>query len=428
MQETITYIIEFLLHGNKHLISEVGYTNDSREFKNYRVVIIPSRFFDDDFYGTPQSAPQLPLATLEGTPLLYGKPTVRKEGKTLIVDADIIASSYFLLSRYEETLHRTDCRDEHGRFLGKESLPYQADFITRPIVDEYGKILRGWLRESGCNIHEPEEKIHRIFLTHDVDFIAYFRHIRGFLGGVARSFLPGKFSIKAVIKSLFSLEQDPAYTFPWIISEDRKLPDAQIIFFVKAVKKGAKLDYPCYDLTSCDSKQFIKLANKNHCEIGLHASYASGDKLERVPQERKRLEKIVGTSITSNRHHYLRSLQPEDMEMLLTASITDDFTLGYPDVAGFRLGTCRAVKWINVATKKITPLTLHPLTVMDCTLSNPNYMNLNCEAALDYVTNLLIETKKHNGEVTLLWHNTIFDGNNNYHKTLYQEIIKLLAK
>ena len=83
MQATTAYIIQFLLQGNDDLISHVGYTNDSREFKNYRVVIIPSRFFDDDFYGTPQSAPQLPLATLEGTPLLYGKPTVRKEGKTL---------------------------------------------------------------------------------------------------------------------------------------------------------------------------------------------------------------------------------------------------------------------------------------------------------------------------------------------------------
>ena len=58
MQETITYIIEFLLHGNKHLISEVGYTNDVNQFHRYRVVIIPSHFFDDGVYGTVQSMPQ----------------------------------------------------------------------------------------------------------------------------------------------------------------------------------------------------------------------------------------------------------------------------------------------------------------------------------------------------------------------------------
>ena len=156
MQETITYIIEFLLHGNKHLISEVGYTNDVNQFNRYRVVIIPSNFFDDNVYGTAQSAPQLPLENIEQTPLLFGKPLLRKEGNTLLIEADIIASSYFLLSRYEEMLNQTKLRDEHGRFIGKKSLPYLAGFIDRPIVDEYGQLLRGWLRQQGCDVTEPE--------------------------------------------------------------------------------------------------------------------------------------------------------------------------------------------------------------------------------------------------------------------------------
>ena len=214
MQETITYIIEFLLHGNKHLISEVGYTNDVNQFNRYRVVIIPSNFFDDNVYGTAQSAPQLPLENIEQTPLLFGKPLLRKEGNTLLVEADIIASSYFLLSRYEEMLNPKTLRDEHGRFIGKKSLPYQAGFIDRPIVDEYGQLLRGWLRQQGCDVTEPEAKYNNIFLTHDVDSIAHFRHLRGTIGGFIRGLLHKGSTIKVVLKSLFSLENDPAYTFP----------------------------------------------------------------------------------------------------------------------------------------------------------------------------------------------------------------------
>ena len=428
MQETIRYIIQFLLHGNDHLISQVGYTNDVSHFDKYRVVIKPSRFFDDDFYGTPQSAPQLPLATIEGTPLLYGKPQIERYNQTLIVEADIIASSYFLLSRYEESINRTEHRDEHGRFLGKESTPYKAHFITRPIVDEYGKILRLWLRENGCEVSEPVENYNQIILTHDVDSVAHFRHTRGTLGGITRSLLKKGYPLKIVIQSLFSLEKDPAYTFPWLLKQNAKVKEAHTIFFVKAVKKGTKFDYPHYQLTGCDAKHLLELAADHHCEIGLHASYASGEELTRLISEQKRLEKVIGKPIISNRHHYLRSLQAEDMGMLMGAGITDDYTLGYADIAGFRLGTCRPIQWINPATRRVTKLKLHPLTVMDCTLSNTNYMNLDYESALHYVEQLLMQTKKHGGDVILLWHNTSIDGNKNYHAALYTEIIKQLAQ
>jgi len=428
MRETITYIIEFLLHGNKHLISEVGYTNDVSQFNRYRIVIIPSNFFDNGVYGTAQSMPQLPLENIEDTPLLYGTPLIRQEGNTLVVEADIIASSFFLLSRYEEILNRTEHRDEHGRFIGKESLPYKANFIQRPIVDEYGQLLRGWLHQQGCDVNEPKTEYNNIFLTHDVDSVAHFRHIRGTLGGISRSFLQTGCPLKTVIKSLFSLEKDPAYTFPWLLQQNAKIKSAHTIFFVKAEKNGSKLDYPHYHLTNDDTKRLFDLVANSQCEIGLHASYSSGKKPERLLTEQKRLEKACGKTITSNRHHYLRTLQAEDMGMLLAAGITDDYTLGYADIAGFRLGTCRAVKWINPTTQRVTTLTLHPLTVMDCTLSNPNYMNLDYNAALTYVKELLKQTKKQGGDVVLLWHNTSIDGNNNYHKTLYTEIIKQLVQ
>ena len=427
MQETITYIIEFLLHGNTHLIPEVGYTNDVNQFNRYRVVIIPSNFFDDNVYGTAKSMPQLPLENIEQTPLLFGKPLLRKEGNTLLIEADIIASSYFLLSRYEEMLNPKTLRDERGRFIGKKSLPYQAGFIDRPIVDEYGQLLRGWLRQQGCDVTEPEATYNNIFLTHDVDSVAHFRHFRGTVGGFLRGLLHKGCAIKVVLKSLFSLEKDPAYTFPWLLKQNANVKNSHTIFFVKAEKKGDKLDYPHYKLKGDDAKQFFRMAANSPCEIGLHASYASGKDLERIVSEQKRLQKAVGKNIISNRHHYLRSLQAKDMELLIDAGITDDYTLGYADIAGFRLGTCRAVKWINPTTKEVTQLTLHPLTVMDCTLSNDNYMNLNYADALLYVNKLLNKTKEHGGDIVLLWHNTSISDEKSYHMKLYQEVLKLLA-
>ena len=66
---------------------------------------------------------------------------------------------------------------------------------------------------------------------------------------------------------------------------------------------------------------------------------------------------------------------------------------------------------------------------MDCTFSNQEYMNLTENEAFEKIIGLLNQVKKHNGEVVLLWHNTVFseiDGG--YHKSLYTNIIKELAK
>jgi len=58
--------------------------------------------------------------------------------------------------------------------------------------------------------------------------------------------------------------------------------------------------------------------------------------------------------------------------------------MGYADMAGFRLGTCRAVHWINPVKKELTSLKLHHLTIMDVTLSEKKYMYMNAHDALQY--------------------------------------------
>lgn len=113
--------------------------------------------------------PKLPLEEIEGVPLLFGSSKTEWQGDTWVVHADIIASAYFLLTRYEE-IRKRNIRDIHGRFPGKESLPFKAGFIHRPIVDEYGRLLRRWLRQARVqSAVEPTPHIQKVWLTHDVD-------------------------------------------------------------------------------------------------------------------------------------------------------------------------------------------------------------------------------------------------------------------
>jgi hypothetical protein len=74
---------------------------------------------------------------------------------------------------------------------------------------------------------------------------------------------------------------------------------------------------------------------------------------------------------------------------------------------------------------RLTPLTLHPLMVMDNTLSQDNYMHLSEDEAYFLCERLIDKVRLHHGDLCLLWHNSIFTGDT-YHRSLYPKILALL--
>ncbi|MEI8087074.1 MAG: polysaccharide deacetylase family protein [Paludibacter sp.] len=436
MIEIKQYIIGFLLgeQASPDIITQVGYTSNPDEFKQYKLVIIPSKFFDKEIYGTEQSLPPLPLPVWEEVPIVFGEPKIEKVGETIVLHADLVASTYFLISRYEEMV-RPDVRDVHGRFPGKESLPYKAGFIDSPIVEEYGKILRKYLAEIGFDIPEAPKKINKIYLTHDLDQLAHYRNIRGFLGGLLRGLRRPKEGNRA-IKSFFGgLSFDPWYTFPWLFTLNNTVQKilgdkrCESIIFIRAGGGLRKEDQPIMLFHTPDFQTFMKLCRKRNITFGLHTSYEAGINPSRILDEKKNLNRITKKKTLYNRHHYLDTREPEHMQALISAGITDDFTLGYADMAGFRLGTCRPVKWINPKTQQLTSLTLHPLTIMDGSLSDKRYMYLNAHEANEYCIQLINVVESWNGELVLLWHNTSVDKTpESYHRKLYENIIEYLKQ
>jgi hypothetical protein len=425
MEKLLHYLVGFLIGNEKEpeIINLIGYTSDESIFGQYKIVILPSGFFDRNKYGTSESLPPLPLKTIDNNiPILFGNPIVEKKQDVLIVHADIIASAYFLLSRYEEWI-RPECRDEYGRFPGKESLAYRANFIHRPIVDEYGKLLQKWLKEMGLTITPLPVRFNKIYLTHDVDIPFLYRTPKN----IGRTLLKEKGNFKNALKIFGgNIEDDPFFTFPWLLEQNKKLK-AETIFFIKSTVKSCSFDKPQYNLSSKDIQYLLKIITRAEAEIGLHCSYLSGDNPALIEKEKKKLEQYSGKKIGYNRNHYLRSKEPQDMQYLIEAGITDDFTMGFADVSGFRLGTCRAIKWINVTTKEISTLTLHPLTIMECTLDRPQYMNLDYESALAYCQQLIDQTVMFHGDLTLLWHNTsVVKSADNWQRMLYKKLLNYI--
>jgi len=425
MTEIIQYIIRFMI-GDR-LPDDgcrlVGYTSDATLFANHKVVIVPSDFFNEGIYGTSITKPSLPLQTIEGVPFLFGTPEIARVHDTIVIYADLVASAYFLLSRYEEMICRK-LRDEHGRFPGNESIPRRAGFMNRPVVDEYGLLIVKWLGENGAKTANHVPFIRNINLTHDVDAPFSCRTWRN----VARHIVDGRGIVDVIRDKYKPLSADPYYTFPWLLQQDKTLQRTvgtdrcQSFLFFKAGGK-TKYDKPRYQLKGKDISVLMELCREQGATIGLHCSYQAGMTPSLIAAEKKKLEDAIGMAVRHNRHHFLASQEPEDMEYLERAGITDDFTMGYADVAGFRLGTSLPVRFINPVTCRLTSLTLHPLIIMDSTLNEVKYMNLSTERAEDYCMRLVQNIRQVNGELTLLWHNTSVIEQEGYLRELYTRLL-----
>ena len=391
MKEIVDYIIQFLLYGNEEAAKQVGYTADEAEWQNYRVVIVPSGQLGKEIVMPDFSEAKGERLEAKGT-----------EQPTWIIRTDIVYNTFFFISRAEELINTQ--RDEHGRFLAKYSILGKNNRLMIPTVDEYARMLMKLL-----DLPLPTPSFSQIYLTHDIDTVAHYRHWRGAIGGILRG------QWRKVIASLKNLHNDPAFTFSWLIAQDKKVEGAECIYFVKDTM-GKGYDYPQYKLDGKDFETAEMLIENSGAKIGWHGSYYGGDKANR----------LLGDKAGLHRSHYLRC-SIDQMQRLAEVGVTDDFTMMFPDQVGFRLQTTRAVRWINPKTMTLTDLVLHPLTVMDCTLSNSNYMNLSEDEAYFECQRLFDKVHQNAGEVVILWHNTIVT-NDGYHRALYPKLLNLLIE
>jgi hypothetical protein len=390
MQEVIEYIIQFLLYGNEKRGGLVGYTADESKWSNYRVVVVPNGHMGR----------QIVLPTEDNLAL-----RCEKQGNTYVVYTDVIYNTFFYISRAEELL--VSERDEYGRFLAKHSMLGQKNRLMIPLIDEYSRAMLKML-----DLALPEPGYSRVYLTHDVDSIAHYRHLRGAVGGVLRGYF------KQVLAAKRDIHHDPAYTFSWLVAQDKKVDGAHCIYFVKDTPGKGK-DYPQYNLEGADFAGLKRQLEDSGAQLGWHSSCYS------LEGPSRRLIALAPNSLTLHRSHYL-NCSIEKMQQLVDMGVKDDFTMMFADQAGFRLQTTRAVRWINPNTWRLTDLTLHPLTVMDCTLSHEHYMGLSEDEAYFECQRLFEKVYQNAGELVLLWHNTSVN-QQGYHRSLYEKLIEMLS-
>ena len=407
MQSTIRYLISFLVRDD-NAAGQVGYTSDEAQYTRYSVVIKPSGWLSQ--VGCPLQARRPEVFDFEGSPVLFGAPRLYRKGDTVVVEADWVASSYYLLTRYEEL--QCEERDAHGRYTGEQSLLYQLDWLQRPLIEAYSNTLRALLVAGGCLL--PPIRPGKIVLTHDIDASHRFHDLRSVLGGVRRRQWG---LLRQRLKGM-----DPYADFAGIDRMDKALPWAESVWFAHvAGKTGCAEDAHCIPLSVNDWLQSRTLS------WGIHFSAMASQQNSRLPQELALFDCQAGHTARACRYHYLMLPDSDGWNCLQQQGVTDDYSVGYADLPGFRLGTCRPVRHIDPTTGELSDsLTLHPLSLMDVTLSD--YARLPFREALSLADGICRKACADGGEAVLLWHNSsLSQGASGYHRSLYIQLLDAWA-
>jgi hypothetical protein len=377
-----------------------------------QVHIYSSGFFGSD-YLKPASLPDTPLKKYRNLPVIYpgsGKfdGWVRKSDNLIETNIDIIASSFFMLSRYEEVV--VYARDKHERFPATASLAYREGFLQRPIVNEYVEFLWSCIKALSPELKRrplwPENREFAMCLTHDVDFVRKYSCIPPLLtigGAVIKNRNPrlAKDILLEYLAALLSNKRDPYNTFDYMLNLEQARGLTSSFYFMSEKTR--------YNIDQKGIKRLIKQIENAGCEVGLHGGYFSYDNPEEMDVEKACLDEVVNNKSYGCRQHYLRWKTPDTWRIQEKLGFLYDTSLSYADHIGFRCGICLPFKPYDVGENRKLDIWELPLIIMDGSLQGTDYQNLPPDAAFEEMVKTCDTVKKYRGVFTLLWHNSSLD-------------------
>ena len=310
---------------------------------------------------------------------------------------DIFAAVFYMLSRYEEYLPFV--ADEFGRFKACDSLAFQNDFLQKPVVNIWIGIFAKALKNKFKKL-EFKVSAFKAIVTYDIDVAFKFKG-RSFgrtIGSSIKDLLCFHLqNLKGRIQTLSQSKNDP-----WDVYDELKRMIinnqlSSIFFFLLADKSAHDRNL------HFQNQQMKKLVQeiKSFSDIGIHPSFYTSSFPRKILVEKQRLEKLSGQKINKSRQHYLKFKLPDTYNFLLSAGITEDYSMGFAGEPGFRAGSCKPFYFYDLKTEKTTHLKIFPITFMEGTLMN----YLNPADALKKILELLKEVKSVGGIFIPLWHN-----------------------
>lgn len=413
-----------LLSLDYELTSDIETYKNSKKFKiNYNNTrILKEEFFipaHDLLFQTTIQSQFIQIKQYQGLSAFFCL-----ENDTADLPFDILAVSFYLLSRYEEYLDFP--KDAHDRFSAIHSIAYQANFLAQPLINQWAKVVGNLL-----NIKYPslilKHPSYRYLPTYDIDMAWAFRHKSWYrnIGAYCKDVFLRQWTVaNARIRTQLGLMQDPFFSFDYIKGLQQKY-NKTAVFFLLLGKYG---DYDKNtSVTNIHFQYLIQQLNQDFT-LALHPSYASNTNIKQLIIEATHFQNITKKSVLASRQHFLKLQFPDTYRNLLQLGIRADYSMGYADAIGFRASIATPFNWYDLKKEQSTDLMLYPFQLMDVTLKD--YLNLNPADAIEQSSAIIQQTKAVGGTFISLWHNSSFSdlhgwkGWRNVYESIFKEALE----
>ena len=336
---------------------------------------------------------------------------------------DLFAASFYLVSRYEEYLSFVP--DQYGRFPAKASLAYKHGFLQTPVINCWVQELKSALHHFYPSLRFAQHRFQST-ISFDID-VAYAYKGRPFwlhAGALLKDLL--LIRITNLLKRrevLAGKKKDPYDTYQDIREMLLRYRATALFFFLLAVRRTR------FDRNLSPRSQQLQQLIIQCCvdgDLGIHPSYYSMEKPGLLQQEKRALENLSGQTILRSRQHYLRFRLPDTFTRLAAAGITDDYSMGYAELPGFRAGICTPFYFFDLTANKATTLKLHPVAYMDGTFIED--LQLHPQDSISVIKQLIEAVKQVQGNFLCIWHNHTISDTETYKgwKQVLEETLQLV--
>lgn len=335
---------EILLDNGSKLVFKDAFFSKFKDNLSYlNVENIPKnvKFIHNQF--TPES----------DIPCFFGDDMLEILDTKIVCGIDIFASSFFMLTRWEEYVNKI--RDKHERFPAAASLAYKFNFLDRPIVNEYVEMLKNMLLMLDKNI-KFKERQYKLFLTHDVDELYFWKSFYHLLRIMAADILKRQ-NIFLLLENLAQYYlihrnkiKDEFDNFEWLMDKSESIGEISRFYFMCG---GNSASYDNrYKINEKRALNLIRKIKKAKHIIGFHPSYNSYNNTEMFLKEKELLENVCEIDIVEGRQHYLRFEVPTTWQIWDDCGMKTDSTCDYADKEGFKCGTGDEFSVFNILTRK----------------------------------------------------------------------------